>query len=159
MARSARNTKLDTRTSRLKIPQGERIYATIGEGFALGYRRTTKGYGTWEVRYRINGKYSYQSLGDADDYQERLGKLRDKIDEFDAKLLDVIGKRMKVSESIGALKKEKNVAVLQNKRWNEILDKMIHDGSQKGLSEEFIIQFFKAIHQESITHQEKIFNQ
>jgi chorismate mutase len=96
---------------------------------------------------------------DADDYQERLGKLREKIDEFDAKLLDVIGKRMKVSESIGALKKEKNVAVLQNKRWNEILDKMINDGSQKGLSEEFIIQFFKAIHQESITHQEKIFNQ
>lgn len=96
---------------------------------------------------------------DADDYQQRLNQLRSKIDEFDAKLLDVIGKRMKVSESIGALKKEKNVAVLQNKRWNEILDKMINDGSQKGLSEEFIIQFFKAIHQESITHQEKIFNQ
>lgn len=95
---------------------------------------------------------------DADDYQQRLNQLRSKIDEFDAKLLDVIGKRMKVSESIGALKKEKNVAVLQNKRWNEILDKMINDGSQKGLSEEFIIQFFKAIHQESITHQEKIFN-
>jgi chorismate mutase len=35
---------------------------------------------------------------------------------------------------------------------------MISDGSQKGLSEEFIVQFFKAIHQESITHQEKIFN-
>ena len=85
--------------------------------------------------------------------------MRSKIDEFDAKLLDVIGKRMKVSEDIGALKKEKNVAVLQNKRWNEILEKMVNDGSQKGLSEEFIIQFFKAIHQESITHQEKIFNQ
>lgn len=73
MARSARNTKLDTRTSRLKISQGARIYTTIGEGIALGYRRTTKGYGTWEVRYRINGKYSYQSLGDADDYQESDG--------------------------------------------------------------------------------------
>jgi chorismate mutase len=35
---------------------------------------------------------------------------------------------------------------------------MILDGSQKGLSEEFIIQFFKAIHQESIAHQEKVFN-
>lgn len=95
---------------------------------------------------------------DADEYQTRLAKLRSKIDEFDAKLLDVIGKRMKVAEDIGALKKEKNVAVLQNKRWNEILEKMVNDGSQKGLSEEFIIQFFKAIHQESITHQEKIFN-
>ena len=95
---------------------------------------------------------------DADEYLTRLAKLRSKIDEFDAKLLDVIGKRMKVAEDIGALKKEKNVAVLQNKRWNEILEKMVNDGSQKGLSEEFIIQFFKAIHQESITHQEKIFN-
>lgn len=95
---------------------------------------------------------------DADDYQNRLSKLREKIDDFDAKLLDIIGKRMKVAEDIGALKKEKNVAVLQNKRWNDILDKMVNDGSQKGLSEEFIIQFFKAIHQESISHQEKIIN-
>lgn len=95
---------------------------------------------------------------EADDYQQKLSKLRLQIDEFDSKLLDVIGKRMQVAESIGALKKEKNVAVLQNKRWNEVLDKMIADGSQKGLSEEFIVQFFKAIHQESISHQEKIFN-
>ena len=95
---------------------------------------------------------------DADDYQQRLGKLRVKIDEFDSKLLDVIGKRMKVAEDIGALKKEKNVAVLQNKRWNEVLERMIAEGNEKGLSEEFIIHFFKAIHQESITHQDKIFN-
>lgn len=95
---------------------------------------------------------------EAEDYQQKLSKLRGKIDEFDVKLLDIIGKRMKVAEDIGALKKEKNVAVLQNKRWNEVLDKMIADGSQKGLSEEFIVQFFKAIHQESISHQEKIFN-
>ena len=95
---------------------------------------------------------------DAYEYQSKLAKLRGKIDEFDAKLLDVIGKRMKVTEDIGALKKEKNVAVLQNKRWNEILEKMVNEGSQKGLSEEFVIQFFKAIHQESISHQEKIIN-
>ena len=95
---------------------------------------------------------------DAYEYQSKLAKLRGKIDEFDAKLLDVIGKRMKVTEDIGVLKKEKNVAVLQNKRWNEILEKMVNEGNQKGLSEEFIIQFFKAIHQESISHQEKIIN-
>jgi chorismate mutase len=95
---------------------------------------------------------------DAYEYQSKLAKLRGKIDEFDAKLLDIIGKRMKVTEDIGALKKKKNVAVLQNKRWNEILGKMVNEGSQKGLSEEFIIQFFKAIHQESISHQEKIIN-
>jgi chorismate mutase len=95
---------------------------------------------------------------DADDYQQKLNKLRHKIDEYDTKLLETIGKRMKIAEEIGALKKEKNVAVLQNKRWNEILEKMIQNGHEKGLSEAFIIQFFKAIHQESITHQERIFN-
>ena len=64
---------------------------------------------------------------------------------------------MDVASKIGSLKKEKNVAVLQNNRWNEILGKMILEGEEKGLSNEFVIQLFKAIHQESISHQENIF--
>jgi chorismate mutase len=35
---------------------------------------------------------------------------------------------------------------------------MIQDGTQKGLSEEFVVHLFKAIHQESINHQEIIIN-
>lgn len=95
---------------------------------------------------------------DADDYNNRLARFRVDIDEYDGKLLEILGKRMKVADKIGALKKEKNVAVLQNKRWNEILGKMILDGEEKGLSEEFILRIFKAIHQESISHQEKVIN-
>jgi chorismate mutase len=95
---------------------------------------------------------------DADDYNNRLSRFRVDIDEYDRKLLEILGKRMKVADKIGAIKKEKNVAVLQNKRWNEILGKMILDGEEKGLSEEFILKIFKAIHQESISHQEKIIN-
>lgn len=95
---------------------------------------------------------------DADDYNSRLSRFRIDIDEYDRKLLEILGKRMKVADKIGALKKEKNVAVLQNKRWNEILGKMILDGEEKGLSEEFILKIFKAIHQESISHQEKTIN-
>ena len=66
---------------------------------------------------------------------------------------------MKVSDGIGTLKKANNIAVLQSKRWNEILGKMILEGEQNNLSEEFILRMFKAIHQESINHQEKIFRQ
>ena len=62
-------------------------------------------------------------------------------------------------EEIGVLKKENNVAVLQSKRWNEILEKMIVDGKKKDLSEQFILRVFKAIHQESINHQQSIFKQ
>jgi chorismate mutase len=93
-----------------------------------------------------------------DGYNQEMTKLRTNIDIFDAKLLELLGGRMKVSEQIGALKKSKNVAVLQNQRWNEILGKMILEGEQKGLSEEFVLKLFKAIHQESISHQEKIIN-
>jgi chorismate mutase len=93
-----------------------------------------------------------------DDYNIEMIKLRANIDIADSKLLEILGNRMKVAEQIGALKKAKNVAVLQNKRWNEILGKMILEGEDKGLSEEFILRIFKAIHQESISHQEKIIN-
>ena len=92
------------------------------------------------------------------EWNKALAMQRAYIDELDSKLIDFLGKRMVVAEKIGLLKKEKNVAILQNKRWNEILGKMILEGNDKGLSEEFILKIFKAIHQESITHQEKIVN-
>jgi chorismate mutase len=87
-----------------------------------------------------------------------MAKLRTEIDAADSKLLEILGKRMQVAEKIGALKKEKNIAVLQNKRWNEILQKMTQEGNSKGLSEDFILRLFKAIHQESISHQERVMN-
>jgi len=91
-------------------------------------------------------------------YNDQLTNLRAQIDVMDNQLLETLGKRMKVSESIGALKKQENVAVLQSKRWNEILGKMVLEGEQHNLSEEFILKLFKAVHQESINHQEQILN-
>ena len=91
-------------------------------------------------------------------YNIALNTLRAQIDIADQTILDTLGKRMKVAEDIGTLKKSKNVAVLQNKRWNEILGKMILEGQDRNLSEEFILKIFKAIHQESINHQEEVVN-
>ena len=90
------------------------------------------------------------------DYRASLENLRAQINVVDSQLIDLLGKRMQVADKIGELKKEKNVAVLQSKRWNEILGNMILEGESKGLSEEFVLRMFKAIHQESINHQEKI---
>ncbi|WP_340200184.1 chorismate mutase [Ascidiimonas sp. W6] len=92
------------------------------------------------------------------EYNSKISNLRAQIDVIDNQLLDILGKRMKVAGDIGDLKKQKNVAVLQSKRWNEILGKMILEGEGRGLSEEFVLRMFKAIHQESINHQEKIMN-
>jgi chorismate mutase len=95
--------------------------------------------------------------GDSD-FEHKMTKLRANIDVLDANLLDLLGKRMKVADEIGQVKKDNNVAVLQSNRWNEIQAKMIAEGAKKGLTEEFIIKLFKDIHQESIGHQEKILN-
>jgi chorismate mutase len=92
------------------------------------------------------------------DYSNALNTLRTQIDVVDHQLIEMLGKRMKISDQIGALKKDKNVAILQTKRWNEILGKMILEGEENNLSEEFVLRIFKAIHQESINHQKKIIN-
>ena len=93
------------------------------------------------------------------EYNNKLSNLRAQIDVIDNQLIETLGKRMKVSDEIGTLKKNKNVAVLQTNRWNAILGNMILEGEQRGLSEEFVLRMFKAIHQESINHQEKIINE
>ena len=92
------------------------------------------------------------------EYNNKLNNLRTQIDVLDNQLIELLGKRMKVADGIGELKKQKNVAVLQSNRWNAILGSMILEGEQRGLSEEFVLKMFKAIHQESINHQEKIIN-
>jgi integrase len=82
MARSVRNGQIDTRTSRLKLEKGDRIYAVVADGAALGYLRTKNGNGTWSCRMRHNGSYSYRAIGDADDYQDANGV--DILDFFQA---------------------------------------------------------------------------
>lgn len=92
------------------------------------------------------------------DFNSQLTNLRTQIDELDSKLISILAKRMQIADAIGQVKKEKNVAVLQSNRWNEVLRRMIAEGEGKGLSEEFILRLFQAIHQESIVHQEKVMN-
>ncbi len=87
-----------------------------------------------------------------------LGELRQQIDVYDEHLIDLMEKRMKVSETIGRYKKENNITILQSSRWEEILDRVVQNGTSKGLSREVVEAIFKAIHQESINHQMKVMN-
>ncbi len=96
--------------------------------------------------------------GDAVEFKNKLNTLRTQIDLIDIQLINNIGKRMKIADNIGILKKENNVAILQAKRWQEVLERMHEIGKEENLSEEFIDRVYKAIHQESIQHQQKIVN-
>ena len=95
---------------------------------------------------------------EGEEYLSKLEALRTEINAKDDQLLETLSERMQIVENIGKAKKEANVAVLQNTRWNEILAKVIEKGQEQGLTQEFIEKIFKAIHQESIAHQEKIIN-
>ncbi len=85
-----------------------------------------------------------------------LEELRAQIDKMDDKIIDIFEKRMEVAEEIGRYKKVQNITILQSRRWDQILTERINEGIKKGLSEEFVSRVFRAIHQESINHQEKI---
>lgn len=94
--------------------------------------------------------------GDQVEFKNKLNTLRTKIDVLDHQLIETLGKRMKIADEIGGLKKKQNVAILQTRRWNEVLGKMILEGEEHQLSEEFVLKIFKAVHQESINHQKKV---
>ncbi len=87
-----------------------------------------------------------------------LEEIRHEIDKYDDKLVDILEHRMRLAEKIGEYKKKNNITILQTSRWDEILRRRIEDADRKGLSEEFIIKIFRAIHQESINHQTKVMN-
>jgi chorismate mutase len=91
--------------------------------------------------------------GVAADYKLKIDTLRKQIDAIDSQILSNLGNRMQIADSIGLLKKHNNVAILQKERWNEVLERMKAMGKEQNLSEDFITELFKAIHQESIEHQ------
>jgi len=94
-----------------------------------------------------------------DELMLTLAELRDQIDKLDDRLINIIEERMGVVEGIGNYKKENNITILQNKRWDDMLRSRIILGDSKGLSEDFIQKIFRAIHQESINKQTRIMNE
>ena len=93
------------------------------------------------------------------EYQNKIKKLRTEIDWIDNNLIEILSGRMNIAAKIGQLKKQKNVSVLQTDRWKKILEKMVEEGENQKLSKEFILNIYKAIHQESINRQEKVINE
>jgi chorismate mutase len=87
-----------------------------------------------------------------------LTGLREQINQMDDELLALLGQRMKVADKIGAYKKSNNITILQTNRWNEILERAFQKGELLGLSKEFIVKYFDAVHLESIGHQNKVMN-
>lgn len=104
----------------------------------------------------LSGLHYRRLTSPEEQFQARLCELRSQIDMYDAQLISLLEKRMNIVQQIGALKREKNVAILQHQRWVELLEQRIAQGQKQGLSSAFLSDIFKVIHQASIEQQEKI---
>ncbi len=86
-------------------------------------------------------------------FWENIEEIRHKIDEVDLELLNLLARRMRLSEDIGRFKRRNNISILQTTRWNEILERTFISGRERGLSDAFVEKYLGAVHQESIEHQ------
>jgi len=90
------------------------------------------------------------------EFIDHLEDLRKKIDNLDRELIEVLAARMAVVEKIGEYKKESNVTTFQVKRWDEIMKNRGELAKKMGLSDAYIIEIYKIIHEESIRKQSEL---
>ncbi len=88
--------------------------------------------------------------------QSKLDQLRELIDNIDDEIINLLSNRMSVSRDIGLYKKEHDMTIYQHKRWNEIIGRTCKQGEKSGLSEEFILKYISAVHDESIDQQGQV---
>lgn len=89
---------------------------------------------------------------------DTLASLRKNIDQLDNELIDLLAKRMRISRQIGEYKKEHGMAIVQTKRYSEILDKRGAQGSLNGIAPDCVKNIFEHIHEESVRQQMEIIN-
>lgn len=78
---------------------------------------------------------------------------RNIMDGIDAEIIDLITRRMELSEKIGAIKNDCNMTVYQPERWREIVETRGDRAKELGLSAEFVIAMYELVHNESIKKQ------
>lgn len=92
-------------------------------------------------------------LRDTHEAAEGIRKFRMQIDEIDAQLVELLGRRMQVSKAIGAYKRQHNMAILQPGRYNEIMESHVALGETCGMDGDFVRRLFEEVHEESVRQQ------
>lgn len=89
----------------------------------------------------------------ADRPSKDLSELRCRIDRIDEQLLELLARRMQVSQEIGVYKKEHDMPVLQTARYGEVLNQRAELGRAMDLDPDFVREILKEVHEESVRRQ------
>lgn len=108
---------------------------------------------------QILNKLIIRQPGLSENTLQPLNDMRARIDRIDDYIIELLAERMGISEEIGVLKKENQLAIHQSERWAQIVQRAVEKGRTGGLTEEFILKFFQQIHNESIRHQSSVMKQ
>ena len=84
-----------------------------------------------------------------------LAELRNEINELDEKLVKILAKRFEVVKEIGQLKKDKDLSVLDEKRWQEVLNKALGNAKKHAVPEDLIEKIYEEIHTTAIEIEKK----
>ena len=84
---------------------------------------------------------------------------RNRLDEIDDKLMELLVKRMAVSREIGVVKREKRLTVFQPFRYKETIERYTRYCSDSEIDIEAVKSVFEAVHSESIRQQLKVVNE
>lgn len=110
---------------------------------------------TPEALHRITNELEIKvNASENSEFDKSLERMRGEISELDEKIAGLLGDRMHIASKIGDLKRAENVSIFQPQLWKEILKTMQERGIDYKLSKDFINRIYKAIHQESIRHQQ-----
>jgi chorismate mutase len=90
------------------------------------------------------------------EFENRLDMLRNRIDDIDSELLEMLSSRVEIVKQIGKYKKENNVTALQINRWSQLMDNRVSIGKKLNLNETFVKILFQLIHEDSVRMQTEI---
>jgi len=85
-----------------------------------------------------------------------LKNFRDQITQVDKEILFLFAKRFEISGAIGKIKKENNLPILDQNRFDELLGELKKEGKSYKLDENFVEDIWNRIHRESLLKQGKI---
>lgn len=88
--------------------------------------------------------------------QMQLEYLRQLIDSIDTEIVDLVAKRMELSDKIGELKKVSNLTAYQPARWREIVETTTARGGTHNLPAAMVTAMYETIHDESVRRQLEI---
>lgn len=91
-------------------------------------------------------------------YHNQMDALRQKIDNIDRELLEVLATRMSIVEKMGEYKRDNSVTIFQIDRWKQVHASRADMATKLGLYTDLVEDLYRLIHDASIRKQTEVMN-